>query len=158
VKIAVISAALALGSLGAACSDDADGSNQGGSNQVALPFGSAALAEDASRTIEVTTLDSMRFEPMSMELTEGEIVRFVVTNEGKLPHEFALGDEAQQLAHAEEMKGMGMMAHDHPYSVWVEPGETKEMAWSFSIAGEFLYACHVPGHYEAGMVGTLSVK
>lgn len=28
----------------------------------------------------------------------------------------------------------------------------------FGEAGTFSYACHVPGHYEAGMVGTITVR
>ena len=38
------------------------------------------------------------------------------------------------------------------------PGETKELTWRFSEAGEVLFACHVDGHYDGGMVGTVSVS
>ena len=37
------------------------------------------------------------------------------------------------------------------------PGKTGEMGWQFTKAGEFLYGCLVPGHFEAGMVGTIKV-
>lgn len=56
------------------------------------------------------------------------------------------------------MSDARMRAHDHPFSVWLEPGETKELAWKFSEEGEFLYGCHFPGHYEAGMVGAVAVR
>lgn len=45
------------------------------------------------------------------------------------------------------------MKHDDPNSVLVGPGETKELVWKFPKAAELQFACNIPGHYEAGMVG-----
>ena len=45
------------------------------------------------------------------------------------------------------------MKHDDPNSVLVGPGEKKELVWKFSKATELQFACNLPGHYEAGMVG-----
>ena len=48
----------------------------------------------------------------------------------------------------------GMKGHDDPNSVLLNPGETKELVWRFEQAGLSLeFACNVPGHYQAGMVG-----
>ena len=33
-----------------------------------------------------------------------------------------------------------------------------EIVWKFTKAGEFEYACLIPGHREAGMIGTIVVK
>ncbi|OZY57958.1 copper-binding protein [Pseudomonas lundensis] len=49
------------------------------------------------------------------------------------------------------------MVHDDPNSVLVEPGKTAELTWTFSDARDLEFACNVPGHYQAGMVGTLKV-
>ena len=49
------------------------------------------------------------------------------------------------------------MVHDDPNSVLVEPGKTAELTWTFSGARDLEFACNVPGHYQAGMVGTLKV-
>lgn len=54
-------------------------------------------------------------------------------------------------------QGSGM-AHDDPNSVLVEPGKTGELTWTFSQAGNLEFACNVPGHYQAGMVGKLTVS
>ena len=148
-------AAVAVAAAGAACGGLGDATTTGGS---ALPFGSAADPRDATTTIEVETLDSMAFSPEEVTVERGDVVLFVVENTGKLPHELTIGDEAEQQRHAEEMSDPGMTAHDHPFSVLVAPGETKEIAWEFGEAGDFLYGCHVPGHYEAGMVGTITVR
>lgn len=53
---------------------------------------------------------------------------------------------------------MPMMKHDDPNSVLVEPGKTAELTWTFSKATSLEFACNIPGHYQAGMVGKLTVK
>ena len=50
-----------------------------------------------------------------------------------------------------------MMKHDDPNSVLLRPGETKELIWRFAGGMTLEFACNVPGHYEAGMVGELKV-
>jgi uncharacterized cupredoxin-like copper-binding protein len=50
------------------------------------------------------------------------------------------------------------MEHDEPYMAHVAPGKTDTIVWQFTRAGEFHFGCLVPGHFEAGMVGTITVK
>ena len=111
------------------------------------------------RSVEVSALDSLRFDPAEILVQSGEMVRFLVTNEGSGEHEFILGDEATQMEHEGEM-GMGAsMEHegmDLP-ALSLQPGETQEVTVTFDRAGTILYGCHVPGHYAAGMVGALTV-
>ena len=120
--------------------------------------GAPADSDQASRTIAVATLDTMTFEPSSIEVAAGEAVTFVVTNSGQAVHEFTLGDAAMQEEHADAMAHMpDGMAHDLPNSVTLQPGETKRLTWRFAGSGTFEYACHEPGHYEAGMRGQITV-
>jgi uncharacterized cupredoxin-like copper-binding protein len=122
-----------------------------------VAMGEPADAADASRTIEVEALD-IAFDPESLSVEGGEVVTFVVTNTGQAVHEFTLGDAAMQQEHADEMAEMdGGMAHDEPNSISLEPGETKELTWQFGEGGTVEYACHEPGHYEAGMHGDLTI-
>lgn len=121
-------------------------------------FGEPADAADADRTIEVEARDELVYEPAEVEVAAGETITFVVTNTGEAVHEFTIGDRAAQEDHAAEMGDMeGEMAHEDPNMLTIEPGETAEITWHFSEAGEVLYACHEPGHYEGGMVGTITV-
>ena len=53
--------------------------------------------------------------------------------------------------------GMGHMDHKDANSILVEPGKTGELVWTFGEATALEFACNVPGHYEAGMVGKISV-
>lgn len=109
-----------------------------------------------AQSIAVSLTDSMRIEPAEMSAQAGEPVVFVVTNTGAIEHEFFLGDEAEQVAHEAEM-AEGGMAHDEPNGIAVEPGETKELTFTFASAGEWIAGCHVPGHYRAGMKATIDV-
>mgnify|MGYP006198299545 FL=1 len=120
-------------------------------------WGIAGTPTKASRTVKVVMSDSMRFEPSSMQFKEGETVKFVVKNEGKLMHEFVLGTKDKNLEHADLMKKFPNMEHDEPYMAHVAPGKTTEMVWTFNRSGEFEFACLIAGHFDAGMRGPLRV-
>lgn len=132
---------------------------QHGAAQRPSPAGKPGEASAVKRTIEVTMLDTMRYEPSSITVKAGETVRFVVENKGKVTHEFGIGTPEEQVKHAEIMKAMPDMKHDDPNVITVEPGQKKELVWQFTTAGTFEIACHVPGHYPAGMkMAVISVK
>jgi uncharacterized cupredoxin-like copper-binding protein len=119
--------------------------------------GGRADASDADRTIEVMALDTMAFEPSSIEVAAGETITFVVTNAGEQVHEFTLGDSEMQQEHAESMEHMPAgMAHDRPNSITLQAGETKQLTWRFGDAA-LEFVCHRPGHYEAGMHGRITL-
>ncbi len=111
----------------------------------------------ATRTIEVTALGTMRFEPEIIQAKAGETVRIVVTNAGKLEHELTIGDRSTQLEHEKMMREMPGMEHEDPGSVTLAPGETKTLVWEFGAPRIVEFACHVPGHYPAGMVSIVEV-
>lgn len=109
------------------------------------------------RTINIKASDTMRFEPAALTVKAGETIRFVVTNVGKLPHELVVGTAQEQKAHEQMMQQMHGMKHEDANSVTVGPGQTKTLVWQFGSAQNIELACHVPGHYPAGMVSKVSV-
>lgn len=119
-------------------------------------FGEPGSASAATRTIEIVTSDPYRFAPAAFEVESGETVTFVVTNEGEQEHEFVLGDVAYQESHGEEMAAGE--AHHDANGVTIAPGDTEELTWTFPEQGQVLFGCHVAGHYDAGMVGAISVS
>ena len=145
----------------------------------AYDFGQPAPATKATRSVEVVMGD-MSFAPKAIDIKAGETVRFVLVNKGRLLHEFNLGDAAMHARHQQEMLQMqqggmkamdhgnmaGMdhgkmdhgMKHDDPNSVLVEPGKTAELTWTFNKATNLEFACNIPGHYQAGMVGKVTVS
>lgn len=119
-------------------------------------FGEPADAGDAERVIEIEAADDFTFTPAEVSVAVGETVTFRVVNTGNLPHDFTIGDAAIQDEHDEEMKG-GEMHGTDPNAMMIEPGETGELTWTFTESGTILIGCHVPGHYAAGMKGTLEI-
>jgi P-type Cu+ transporter len=111
-----------------------------------------------SRTIQIDANDQMRFVPGDIDVQTGETIAFVLTNSGALQHEFVLGDAHVQEDHAASMDARhGGHEHDEGYAIELEPGETKTLIYTFEEPGTLYYGCHVPGHYDAGMVGTITV-
>ncbi|WP_417567573.1 cupredoxin domain-containing protein [Marinobacter sp.] len=141
-------------------------------------IGEPGKAGDASRTIQVDMHDNY-YEPEAIEVTRGETVRFMIENKGKLVHEFNIGTPAMHEAHQEEMQMMvehgviqggklnrkmmqmdmgngHSMKHDDPNSLLLEPGESKEIVWTFSTDTNMEFACNIPGHYQSGMYGDVN--
>jgi uncharacterized cupredoxin-like copper-binding protein len=142
--------------------------------------GEPGKASEASRTINIVMTDN-RYSIDEITVTAGETIRFVVVNKGELVHEFNIGTpdmhkghrkemmmmvdhgvlEADRINHARMKMDMGggkTMEHNDPNSALLEPGKSKKIVWKFSKAGTFEFACNVPGHYDAGMVGEVQVK
>jgi uncharacterized cupredoxin-like copper-binding protein len=114
-----------------------------------------------ARAVEVVMRDGdgkMTFVPDRISVKKGEQVRFVIKNEGALKHEFTLASVADNDKHAKLMMKYPDMEHDDPNAKSVDPGKTAEILWRFSKAGTFEFACLIPGHREAGMRGTVTVK
>ena len=164
-----LSAALVLGV--AACGDDEKSSDSGMEDmemdskgeEATYSFGSPGDPAKASRTVDVKMLDTLMFEPSSVEVMPGETVTFKVTNTGGQNHEFIIGDQKFQDEHEKEMAEMSggkpFSMADEPFGINIKPGQTEEVTWTFpDKAGEAIYfACHEPGHSTAGMKGDFKV-
>ena len=121
-------------------------------------FGQEGNPMKVARTIKVDMTDNMRFAPSDVTVKRGETVRFVVHNGGRVLHEMVLGTQEAIAEHAELMKKFPEMEHADANMAHVQPGKAGEIVWQFTKPGEFQFACLQPGHFEAGMVGKVSVK
>ncbi|WP_241687775.1 cupredoxin family protein [Janthinobacterium sp. 17J80-10] len=120
-------------------------------------FGKQGDPKKADRTITIAMNDKMRFVPGDIKVRQGETIRFVVRNKGKVLHEMVIGTMDELQSHHEMMKQHPGMEHDEAFMTHVAAGKKGEMVWQFTEAGEFYYACLIPGHFEAGMVGKITV-
>ena len=143
-------------------------------------YGTAGKAADFSRTIEIAMMDNY-YEPEALTVQAGETIRFVINNTGQLVHEFNIATQKMHSAHQEEMMMMMQhgalhpdridhskmkmdmgdgktMMHNDPNSVLLEPGQSGEVIWKFARAEGLEFACNVPGHYAAGMVGSFNIN
>jgi uncharacterized cupredoxin-like copper-binding protein len=120
--------------------------------------GAPALVGSAvAREVHIEMNDNMKFSPASWEAVQGEPIRIVVTNKGKLVHELVIGLEADLKQHLIDMKKPGFQDHHHDNEVSVKPGQTGELIWTFKQPGEWTMACLEDGHFEAGMKGVIKV-
>lgn len=120
-------------------------------------WGIAGDRKDARRSITIRMGDNMRFTPDKLNIRQGETVRLVIQNKGRLLHELVLGTQEVLDEHAALMMKFPGMEHDEPYMAHVPAGKTSEMIWTFNRAGDFDFACLIAGHYQAGMVGKIRV-
>jgi uncharacterized cupredoxin-like copper-binding protein len=114
--------------------------------------GAAARANDG--TIRIT-IHYSRFEPADLAVEPGETIRFVIVNTDPIDHEFILGDERVQLVHEE-----GTEAHhaSRPGEVSVPAGKTVVTTFTFpKTSGALTFGCHLPGHYDFGMRGSVTI-
>lgn len=159
-----IQALVAAALLGVSAAAVADGGHHHGKKSAGSvkkeqkEWGIAGDAGAAKRTIEISMTDNMRFTPDRIDVKQGETVRFVVKNSGKVMHELVLGTKQDLDAHAAMMAKFPGMEHDEPYMAHVGAAKTGQIVWTFNRPGEFDFACLIAGHYQAGMVGKIKVN
>jgi uncharacterized cupredoxin-like copper-binding protein len=131
----------ALGMMGGAWNGTASAPGPGDAGFVA---GSPA----SPRVVQVVATPQLRFLPAVVTVQAGETITFEVTTMGPVVHEFMVGpaaDVAADKAGTPEIADLGMM-------------QTRSLTYTFTGTGPFAFACHVPGHFEAGMSGTIVVQ
>ncbi len=95
-----------------------------------------------------------RFSPSSVVVRRHTTVRFVVVNHDPIGHELIVGDAAVHALHA---MGTEATHPPRPGEVSVPPNSRATTTFMFHDVGPVLYACHLPGHFEYGMKGTVEV-
>ncbi len=133
----------------------------GGMGGGMMAFGHPAAAAQAGRSVAIEMKD-MAFVPDSLTVKAGETVLFKLHNGGTVMHEFMLGTAAMQTAHrrmmaAEAEKGLPPHHHHMGNAVSLDPGQSASLAWTFTQPGTVEYDCNLPGHYESGMKGAITV-
>ncbi|MCW8327607.1 cupredoxin family protein [Photobacterium sp. SDRW27] len=129
-----------------------DHSNMQHHGQMASAVGMPAPVEQATKTFEVSLTDDMKmhFSP-ALNIKQGEIVRFVISNNGKMPHEFSVGSLDEQDKHRAMMRSMPDMVHSDGSTITLQAGENAELGWHFMGTSFVEFSCNIPGHAEAGM-------
>lgn len=124
----------------------------------ATAYGQQGDPRKVSRTIRIDMTDDMRFTPAALSVKKGQTVRFVAHNSGRILHEIVLGTPHAIAEHAALMRKFPEMEHADANMAHVKPGASGDIVWQFTQAGVFEFACLQPGHFEAGMVGKVTVR
>ncbi|OJG00190.1 cupredoxin domain-containing protein [Pararhizobium antarcticum] len=151
--IALFLAALATPAL-------ASGTHEGG-HHGAMAVGEPGKKAQATQTIRVSMKETddgkMIFTPNTFKVRKGQTIVFSIKNTGELDHEFILDQEDKIMEHKVVMEKFPEMEHDDPNAIRLAAGEAGEIVWKFTNDGTFKIACLVPGHYDAGMHGDVTV-
>ena len=116
---------------------------------------SAAPSSGAKPKVEVA-IEHSAFALDRTEFEVGDTITFVIRNDDPIDHEFIIGGAKVHAQHEE-----GKQRHHHgavPGEISVPAGTTRRTTFTFSDDGSVEYACHLPGHYDYGMRGAVSVE
>jgi plastocyanin len=101
--------------------------------------GGGGTAGPNAEDVTVKAMDAFAFDPATLTATVGQTVNVTLDNEGVLEHNFVIDELNVSLGP-------------------IPGGQSSSGSFTPSTAGSFEYYCNVPGHREAGMVGTLTVN
>jgi azurin len=139
----------------------------------ALVIGSALLAQAPGRVIAISADDTMKYSVTTIEAKPGESLDVKLTNKGTLPkaamaHNFVLLKKGTDV---NAFTTEAVMARETDYvppkfkadvivsTTLTGPGETVDAKFKAPTApGTYQYFCSFPGHFAAGMKGSLIVK
>lgn len=105
----------------------------------------AAATAPASQTpVEVQVAASeFKFDSSLTTFKVGTTYHFVITNKGTVGHDWMI------IARGEKDETKALIAVEDSD---LQPGKSVTRDFTFTKAGDYEFACHVAGHYEAGMV------
>jgi uncharacterized cupredoxin-like copper-binding protein len=115
-----------------------------GPMQDLLPEAATPVADTSDTTINVELFE-FGFEADQLTLTAGVEYTFLATNTGLLVHEMVI-EPAGAVDEPLERDDVESEIED------IEPGSTAELTWTFDEPGRYQFSCHIPGHFESGMV------
>ena len=122
------------------------------------PYGREGDPRKVKRVIRIDMSDAMRFFPDQIRVKRGDTVRFVLRNSGEMSHELVIGTMDELKSRAALARKLAESGQSHEHARHVTPGSDGRLVWQFTKPGEFYYACLMPGHFDAGMIGTIVVK
>jgi azurin len=131
-----------------------------------------ADASKGARTIDLVGTDDMKLSVTTITAKPGEQVRVRLTAKGAMPkiamaHNFVLlsksADPVKFVNAAAMARATDFVPADQKDAVIAHTalagaGETVEVTFKAPAAGTYTFICSFPGHFQAGMRGTLTVK
>lgn len=135
-----------------------DGGGHEGHGRPPQGFGVLGTAAKVTRTIHIRANDRLHFAPKRIVVNAGETVELVLHNDGAMRHELVIGDRAHQAEYERIVAAMPDTRHEHDNVLVVHPGELRSIIWTFGKASPIELACHMDGHYQAGMLVEVQVN
>jgi azurin len=133
----------------------------------------AAAAAKGVRTVEIIGTEDMKFSVPTITAKPGEQLRIRLTAKGAMPkiamaHNVVVLNKSASVtdfvtvamnARATDFIPADKKADILAHTGLAGAGETVEVTFKVpAAAGDYPYVCSFPGHFQAGMKGTLTVK
>ncbi len=120
--------------------------------------GNSGGAEDVRVNLNEFGVQSSR-----TEFEAGIPYRFIIKNEGKIPHELMImkpipAMEGMEMPPMEELDSLALAVVEEDE---LPAGARYTLEFTFpesAVGADLEFACHTPGHYEAGMKLPITVK
>jgi uncharacterized cupredoxin-like copper-binding protein len=148
--ILLVAAGLALVVSG--CGEDDETTAASGTTTTTTP---ADPPGDPETTLDIA-MTEFKFAPAKPELAHGK-VEITATNKGKTEHELVLlktdTDPSKLAKDGDEVSEEGSIGEIAD----VPAGESASQTFDLG-PGKYAMVCNLPGHYDAGMYGTLTVR
>ena len=138
----------------AACGTAADDTTTSASEDQTT---TSSAGSEASTELSTSVVE-MEFTPNTWTVPAGEQVSIIITNDGTVKHEWVLMQEGVTIASEADLPESEeeLMADFVNVEEEVEPGETKTLTFEAPPAGTYQIICAIPGHFDAGLEGTLT--
>lgn len=129
----------------------------------------APATPPAPSVLEVTVIGKeFSFDPAQLSFAAGQRVRLTFVNQGSIDHEIEFeGMRAENVmldwsragaVPDEEKEEIAEHAEEGEVEAYAAPGGTTVVEFTPAASGTFEFVCGLPGHEEAGMVGSLVIR
>ncbi len=119
----------------------------------------AACGGSGSKTVDVqVTLSDFKIQSSLTDFQSGVAYHFIIKNDGSVAHEFRIIPPMSSQSTQEQISSATLAYVDQSQ---LQPGQTATLDYTFTqaySAGQLEFACHLPGHYDAGMHLGITVK
>jgi plastocyanin len=102
---------------------------------------SSSKPTSSTQAVDIKALDTLKFDPATVTVKSGTPVRLTIVNNGALEHDWVV----------DNLDG-------NKLSVDAKPKTNATAEFTPTAPGTYEFYCSIPGHREAGMKGTLTVK
>jgi uncharacterized cupredoxin-like copper-binding protein len=124
-----------------------------------LALAACGSSASSNKPVDVTvTLTEFTIDSSLTTFSQGVPYHFIVTNKGTVNHEFRIIPPVSGQVSQDQINTMTLAAIPESQ---LAPGSTATLDYTFTKAyaeGSLELACHLPGHYEAGMHVPITVK
>jgi uncharacterized cupredoxin-like copper-binding protein len=152
--LVTVTAAAALASIG--CGPESPSGSDHPGQGIEHP-----TSEDTDETdpLEITiSAEDVKFAPDELSVGAGEPVTITLVNKDAVEHDLQVDGLMIEQMGATDMVDDHEGADPEMLALHTAPGETAELTFRTDDTGTFEFYCTIPGHREAGMVGTLKVS